>query len=98
MLIAIWATAFAVRPCQMEAFGEKACFVVERGGFEDGFVFGGDEKRDEICLVFQKSIRLLEDWFQQRNGISAGADRAIEADANGASSHSFQNFFQMGCG
>ncbi len=70
MLIAIRAAAFAVRPCQMETFGEKSCFVVERGGFEDGFIFGGNEKRDEIRLVFQKAVRLLEDWFQQWYGIS----------------------------
>ena len=71
MLVAIWAAAFAMRPCQMEAFGEKACFVVERGGFEDGFVFGGNEKRDEIRLIFEKTVGLLEDRFQQWNGVSA---------------------------
>ena len=98
MLIAIWAAAFAMRPCQMETFGEKACLVVERGGFEDGFVFGGDEERDEIRLVFKKTLWLLKHRLQQWNGISAGADRAIEADADRASTHSFQNFFQMGCG
>ncbi len=70
MLVAVWAAAFAVRPCQMETFGEEPCLVIERSGFEDGFVFGGDEKRDEIRLVFEKTVRLLEDWFQQRNGIS----------------------------
>ena len=90
MLIAIRAAAFAMRPCQMEAFGEKACFVIERGGFEDGFVFGGDEKSDDIRFVFEKTVWLLEDRFQQRNGITAGADRAIEADADGASAHPLQ--------
>ena len=70
MLVAVWAATFAVRPCQMETFGEEACLVVERGGFEDGFIFGGNEKRDKIRLVFQKAVRLLEDWFQQWDGIS----------------------------
>ena len=90
MLIAIRAAAFAMRPCQMEAFGEKACLIIERGGFEDGFVFGGDEKCDDIRFVFEKAVWLLEDRFQQRNGITAGADRAIEADADGASAHPLQ--------
>ena len=98
MLVAVRAAAVAVWPCQMEPFGEEACFVVERGGFEDGFVFGGDEERDEIRLVFKKPLWLLEHSLQQRDGIAAGADRAIEADADRASTHSFQNFFQMGCG
>ena len=98
MLVAVRAAAVAVWPCQMEAFGEEPCFVVERGSFEDGFVFGGDEERDEIRLVFQKTVWLLKYRLQQWNGIAAGADRAIEADADGASTHSFQNFFQMGCG
>ena len=90
MLVAIWAAAFAVRPRQMKAFGEKSCLIVERGGFEDGFVFGGDEKRDDIRLIFKKTIGLLKDWFQQRDGISTGADRAIETDADRASAHPLQ--------
>ena len=63
MLIAVWTAAFTVRPRQMKALGEKASLIVERGGFEDGFVFGGDEKRDEIRLVFQKAIWFLEYRF-----------------------------------
>ena len=90
MLVAVWTAAFAVRPRQMKAFGKKACLIVERGGFEDGFVFGGDEKRDDIRLVFKKTVWLLKDWFQQRDGISTGADRAIEADADRASAHPLQ--------
>ena len=90
MLVAVRAAAVAVWPCQMEAFGEEPCFVVERGGFEDGFVFGGDEKRDDIRLVFEKTVWLLKDWFQQRDRISTGADRAIEADADRASAHPLQ--------
>lgn len=90
MLIAVWAAAFAVWPCQMKAFGEKASLIVERGGFEDGFVFGGDEKRDDIRLVFKKTVWLLKDRFEQRDGISTGADRAIETDADRASAHPLQ--------
>ena len=90
MVVAVWTAAFAVRPCQMKAFGKKAGFVVERGGFKDGFVFGGDEKRDDIRLVFEKTVWLLKDWFEQRDGISTGADRAIEADADRASAHPLQ--------
>ena len=90
MLVAVRAAAFAVRPRQMKAFGEKSGLIVERGGFEDGFVFGGDEKCDDIRLVFEKTVGLLKDWFQQRDGISTGADRAIEADADRASAHPLQ--------
>ena len=74
----------------MKTFGKKSGLIVERGGFEDGFVFGGDEKRDEIRLVFEKTVGLLKDRFQERDGIAAGADRAIEADSDRASAHPHQ--------
>ena len=90
MLVAIRAAAFAMRPRQMKTFGEKSGLIVERGSFEDGFVFGGDEKRDESRLVFEKTVGLLKDRFQERDGIAAGADRAIEADSDRASAHPLQ--------
>ena len=90
MLVAVWAAAFAVRPRQMKAFGEKAGFIVERGGFEDRFIFGGDEKSDDIRFVFEKTVWLLKDWFQKRDGITAGTDRAIEAYADRISAHPLQ--------
>ena len=90
MLVAVRAAAFAVRPRQMKTFGKKSGLIVERGRFEDGFVFGGNEKRDDIRLVFEKTVWLLKDRFQQRDGISTGADRAIEADADRASAHPLQ--------
>lgn len=90
MLVAVWAAAFAMGPCEMKAFGEESAFVIKRGGFKDCLVFRRNEKEEAVRLVFQKTVRLLEDGFQQWHGVSTRSDRAIEADSDGTSTHAVQ--------
>lgn len=99
MLVAVWAAAFAMEPCQIEAFGEKAGFIVKSRCIKDFHVFWGDEERDGFRFVFDESIGLFRDRLQQRDGISAGSDGAVETETYGFGGQSFHKSHQMihGC-
>ena len=90
MLVAIRAATFTMRPREIEAFGEKTGFIVESGRFKNFHVFRRDEERDGVRLVFDEAFRLFHDWFQKRDGIPAGADGSVEADADRHGRHALE--------